>query len=186
MGAKEETDSRVAAVIMGMVDSLIAKFAAVLPGMAGKGLAAMSDVLKEKDITIWDKTVDSWVAKGYCDADTGEVLKKFRDDVTFLGPLMTVMIRVKMLMLLMSSSMDVVGLDRQYDLMSKTTPNPAPADNLVRSMIIDPARATENRAQMKRLGYSDTQIDNIILSHYNVVGEGTIMINYLRGNIDSD
>jgi len=186
MALKEEIESRVSEWGIGAVNTLMAKSIETLPGFIAKTIESLTGVMKSGDVKAWDKTVDMWVEKKFLDADTGEVLKNLRDETPWLGALTTLIIRIRMLLLLQSSSMDVVALDRQYDLMSKTTPNPAPADNLVRSMIIDPARASENRAQMKRLGYSDTQIDNIILSHYNVVPEGVIATNFLRGNIDSD
>ncbi len=186
MGQKEEVDSRVGLLTQGLINNLLTGFTSVIPGMFSRTIGAFDDTFKANAVAAWDKTIALWVEKNFCDADTGEMLKKLRDDTSPMGTITTIFIRIRMLLLLISSAVDVMGLDRQYDLMSKTTPNPAPADNLVRSMIIDPARASENRLQMKRLGYNDTQIDNIILSHYNVVGEGTIMVNYLRGNIDSD
>ena len=75
-------------------------------------------------------------------------------------------------------------LEKQYDIMGNTTPHPAPVDNLVRSMIIDPGRATENRAQLKKHGFNETQIDNIILSYYRTVDEGTLRMLYLREHIN--
>ena len=186
MGQKEEVDSRVGIILKGIIDGISSAFATTMPGIFATGIQNFSDVIVKGDITQWDKTVDMWVTSGYCDTDTGGAIKEWGRATGLVGLWMRTAIRIQMIQLLISSTLDVVGLDRQYDLMSKTTPNPAPADNLVRSMIIDPARATENRAQMKRLGYSDTQIDNIILSHYNVVPEGVIATNFLRGNIDSD
>jgi len=186
VGQKEEVDSRVGIILKGIIDGISSAFATTMPGIFATGIQNFSDVIVKGDITQWDKTVDMWVTSGYCDTDTGGAIKEWGRATGLVGLWMRTAIRIQMIQLLISSTLDVVGLDRQYDLMSKTTPNPAPADNLVRSMIIDPARATENRAQMKRLGYSDTQIDNIILSHYNVVPEGVIATNFLRGNIDSD
>jgi len=186
VGQKEEVDSRVGIILKGIIDGISSAFATTMPGIFATGIQNFSDVIVKGDITLWDNAVDMWVTSGYCDTDTGGAIKEWGRATGLVGLWMRTSIRIQMIQLLISSTLDVVGLDRQYDLMSKTTPNPAPADNLVRSMIIDPARATENRAQMKRLGYSDTQIDNIILSHYNVVPEGVIATNFLRGNIDSD
>jgi len=83
----------------------------------------------------------------------------------------------------MESIMEIYGLKNQYDHLQSTMPNPAPADNLVRAMILDPARTTDNRTQLKRLGYNDKQIDNIILSYYRTTGEDTLRTAYLRGTI---
>jgi len=186
MGQKEEVDSRIGLVMQGLIDNATSGFTAVIPGMISKVIGAFSDALKDNAVAAWDKTINTWIDKNWLDTDTGEMLRTLRDETFPVGTITTILIRIRMLLMLISSAVDVMKLDRQYDLMAKTTPNPAPADNLVRSMIIDPTRATENREQMKRLGYSDTQIDNIILSHYNVVPEGAIRINFLRGNIDSD
>ena len=186
MAQKEEVDSRIGLIMGGLIDKIVGGLGAAVPGLVGKGLEALSDSLQENAKTQWDKMVSEWQTKGFFDTDTADLLRKLRDETFPAGTITTIVIRIRMLFMLISSVVDVLGLDRQYDLMSKATPSPAPADNLVRSMIIDPSRATENRAQMKRLGYSDTQIDNIILSHYNVVPEGVIATNFLRGNIDSD
>ena len=172
--------------MQGLIDNATSGFTAVIPGMISKVIGAFSDALKDNAVAAWDKTINTWIDKNWLDTDTGEMLRTLRDETFPVGTITTILIRIRMLLMLISSAVDVMKLDRQYDLMAKTTPNPAPADNLVRSMIIDPTRATENREQMKRLGYSDTQIDNIILSHYNVVSEGAIRINFLRGNITSD
>jgi len=186
MPQKEEVDTRVGLLAQGLIDNLTGGFTKVIPGMIAKAMEGLSDSMKENAVKAWDFTVNEWVDKNFCDADTGEMLKKLRDETFPIGTITTIYLRIQMLLTLIKSAVEIMGLDRQYDLMSQTTPNPAPAEALVRSMIIDPARATENREQMKRHGYSDTQIDNIILSHYTTVPEGAIRINYLRGNITSD
>lgn len=186
MGQKEEVDTRIGLVMQGLIDNATSGFTAVIPGMVAKTMGAFSDALKDNAVAAWDKTINTWIEKNWLDADTGDMLKTLRDETFPIGTITTIIIRIRMLLMLISSAVDVMKLDRQYDLMAKTTPNPAPAENLVRAMMLDPTRATENREQMKRLGYSDTQIDNIILSHYNLVPEGAIRINFLRGNISSD
>ena len=186
MGQKEEVDSRIGLIMQGLIDNATTGFTAVIPGMVGKTLGALSDALKDNAVSAWDKTINTWIEKNWLDDDTGEMLKTLRDETFPIGTITTIIIRIRMLLMLISSAVDVMKLDRQYDLMAKTTPNPAPAESLVRAMMVDPTRATENRAEMKRLGYSDTQIDNIILSHYRLVPEGGIRINFLRGNITSD
>jgi len=186
MAQSDEVDTRIGLVMQGLIDNATSGFTAVIPGMVAKTMGAFSDALKDNAVAAWDKTINTWIEKNWLDDDTGAMLKTLRDETFPIGTITTIIIRVRMLLMLISSAVDVMKLDRQYDLMAKTTPNPAPADSLIRAMMVDPTRATENRAQMKRLGYSDTQIDNMILSHYNLVPEGTIRINFLRGNITSD
>jgi len=186
MAQKEEVDTRIGLVMQGLIDKFNSGLFNVLPGLVGAYIQAMSDNLVSSDKNSWAKNVDVWIESGYIDNDTGDVLKNTIDEVHPWGGIFATLIKIKMILFWVDSAVEIMKLDRQYDLMSKTTPNPAPADNLVRSMMIDPSRATENRAQMKRLGYSDTQIDNIILSHYNLVPEGAIRVNFLRGNITSD
>jgi len=186
MGQKEESEKTVGILMQGLIDNATTGLTSVIPGMVEKTLGAFSDALKDNAVAAWDKTINTWIDKNWLDTDTGDMLKTLRDETFPIGTITTIIIRVRMLLMLVSSAVDVMKLDRQYDLMAKTTPNPAPAENLVRAMMLDPTRATENRDQMKRLGYSDTQIDNIILSHYNLVPEGAIRVNFLRGNITSD
>jgi len=186
MGQSDEVDSRVGLLMQGLIDKINTGFVAAIPGIYLKAVETLGGALKDNAVKAWDKTINTWVEKEWLDDDTGDMLRQLRDDTFPIGTITTIIIRIRMLLMLISSVVDVMQLDRQFDMMAKTTPNPAPADNLVRSMMVDPARATENRAQMKRLGYSETQIDNIILSHYNMVSEGTIRINFLRGNINKN
>ena len=186
MGQKEEVDSRVGLLMQGLIDNAAGGFTNVIPGMVQKAMESMSGAMKDKAAGAWDQIVNEWIDKEWIDDDTGDMLRTLRDETFPVGTVTTIIIRIAMLKMLISSAVDVMKMGRQYDMISRTTPNPAPADSLVRSMILDPTRATENRAQMKRLGYNDTQIDNIILAHYAVVPEGVIRINFLRGNITSD
>lgn len=186
MSTEEEIDTRTGILLQGLIDNLTGGIAGAAPGMVKNYIQALSDTTVSVDVSAWDTTVDEWQGYGFFDAGTGDVLKQLGQATGLIGLFMRTSTRVKMIQMLLETTMEVVGLDRQYDLMSQTTPNPAPADNLVRAMMLDPGRSTENRDQMKRLGYDDTQIDNIILSHYNLVPEGVIRINFLRGNIDSD
>ncbi|MEF9437230.1 MAG: hypothetical protein L0922_00190 [Candidatus Mariimomonas ferrooxydans] len=64
-----------------------------------------------------------------------------------------------------------------------TTPHPAPVEVLIQSAIIDPGRTTENRAQLKKHGFDETQIDNLFLAAYKTLDEGTLRILYLRDEI---
>jgi len=186
MATKEELDSRLGILGQGLIDNAFSGFAAVIPGMVQKTIESLGEALQGNATAAWDSTINEWIDKNFCDADTGAMLRNLRDE-TFPGGLITTMfIRIRMLTTLISSAADIMKLDRQYDLQSRTTPHPAPVDNLVRSMIIDPGRSNENRDQLKRHGYSDQQIDNIILSYYAKVPEGAIRTNYLRGNINSD
>jgi len=186
MGQSEETDTKIGLLMQGLIDNLLGGFTAVIPGMVKGSMEALSDSMKDNANKAWLSTINEWVSKGFCDVDTGEILKRVKDETFPVGTLTTIVIRIQMLMMLIKSVSDVMTTERMYDLMSKTTPNPAPPEALVSAMMIDPARATENRDQMKRLGYSNTQIDNIILAHYRRVEEETIRTLYMRKIYTSD
>lgn len=166
------------------IEGIIAKFIEGIPGITTKINDSLSTFYHSGPFKNWDDAVNEWVTKGFCDKDTGDILKKLKEDSFPGGFIVTLYMRIQMISILMSSVANVMGLDRQYALLAQTTPNPAPIENLVRSMIIDPSRASENRAKMKQYGYDNTQIDNIILSFYNMVDLETIRLNYLRGNYD--
>ena len=184
MATKEEVEARVGFTLQGVIESLLTLFDTVIPGYIRSGFESLNEMRLAGDQSNWDNTVNDWVNRGFIDDDTGQVLRQLRVETSPVSAIATIMVKVNMLTTIIQSTMDMVGLDRQYDLLSRTTPNPAPVDALVRSMIIDPARATENRTQMMRLGYSDTQIDNIILSYYRTIDENTLRDCYLRGIID--
>lgn len=133
----------------------------------------------------WAAWVQDLVEDKRCDQDTADLLKEGFDMYPFpVNLIYYISIILKVHRTQTEKAMEVFALDRQYDNLAQTTPHPAPVDNLVRSMIIDPARSTENRAELKKHGFSDLQIDNIILSYYRTVEEGTIRTNFLRKNID--
>uniref|UniRef100_A0A6H1ZU05 Putative carbamoyl phosphate synthetase n=1 Tax=viral metagenome TaxID=1070528 RepID=A0A6H1ZU05_9ZZZZ len=186
MATPEELESRNQMLLQGLVNSLTGGFVNVMPGLVNTITETLSGMLRDNAVRAWDATINEWVSKNFCDADTGQMLRRLRDETFPIGTITTVVMRISMLLTLIKSVAEVMTLDRQYNMLSQTTPHPAPVDNLVRSMMVDPGRANENRTQMKRLGYSDTQIDNIILSHYALVPEAVIRVNYLRGNITSD
>jgi hypothetical protein len=183
MANKEEIDNRVAFSQLTLIDKLFMKLDFAIGGLwksFWKGVTGTETVAAKNS---WNAKVQVWIDKGFIDKDTGDLLKRLREEEEPVGWISSLITHLNMFKMLIDSSMQVAGLDRQYDLMQKTTPHPAPVDYLVRSMIIDPTRATENRTQLKRHGFSDTQIDNIILSHYTVVNEDVIRTNFLRGNI---
>jgi len=179
------------------VDTSNLNLLAKIANMAGVSALGVSEELAEKLIKQSDKSTkfmnqggwhtfcDGLVPK-FCDQDTADSLKQFVDYPFPWGGILMVMAILKVKMTDLESVMNIYGLDRQYSDQEKTTPHPAPLDNLVRAMMIDPARSSENKAQLKRLGYSDLQVSNIILSYYRTVEEGVIRTNYLRGNITSE
>ena len=133
----------------------------------------------------WDNWCDKLATDKYIDTDTAQRLKPLSRYRFPWGGVLMMLTLLKVRLTDLSAVLEIYELDRQYDIMGDTTPHPAPVDNLVRSMIIDPGRATENRAQLKKHGYSELQIDNIILSYYRTVDEGTLRTLFLRGIIDT-
>lgn len=131
----------------------------------------------------WDGWADNLVKNKHVDQDTADLLKGLKDLNWPLNWLAFTLLPLIISKKTIEASMDIFQLDAQYAAQSSTTPHPAPVDNLVRSMIMDPARSNENREQLKRLGYDKTQQDNIILSYYRTTEEGVIRTNFLRGNI---
>lgn len=129
----------------------------------------------------WNAYLDKLVADKTIPSDTAILLKTITDDPFPMGFIQMVMARMKIFSTEIETMINIYGADRQYYAQSQTTPHPAPADALIRSMIIDPKRTTENRQQLKRLGYDNTQIDNLVLSYYKTVDEGTVRMLYLRG-----
>ena len=135
----------------------------------------------DKSDLAWNDWCDDWVKAGKMPQDTADMLKKAMDAAFPFDFFAGIMIRMKMFSGEIEAMTNIYGLDRQLIHMAATTPLPAPVDNLVRSMIIDPGRSTENRAELAKHGFDKTQIDNIILSYYRTTEEGTIKTAYLRG-----
>ena len=134
----------------------------------------------------YNQWIHSLVTSGKIDSDTANLLGQVQNDPFPMDFLEMLMIRIKVFNTELENMMSIYGLDRQYSFMAQTTPNPAPVDNLIRSMIIDPGRSTENRAELKKYGFDDTQIENIILSYYRTIDEGTLRDCYLRGVITEE
>jgi len=137
----------------------------------------------DKSDLAWNDWCDTWVKDKKMPQDTADMLKGAMDAPFPFDFIAGIIIRMQLFMGEIESMTNIYNLDRQYTHMAATTPNPAPIDNLVRSMIIDPGRATENRAELAKHGFDKTQVDNIILSYYRTIDEGTIRTEYLRGII---
>lgn len=165
-GLKEVLDTQ-ASFLNGVGDFFSSQF--ILPG-----------------VVTWEDFCNDLVTGGYIDQSTADTLKQLKKEAPFAGFIVMLAVKIMLYIKNFTSVLDVFSADRQYNLLAQATPNPAPAEALVSSMMIDPSRASENRAQMKRLGYNDTQIDNIILSAYRRVDEGTIRTNYLRGHYTTE
>lgn len=134
----------------------------------------------------WVKYCDSLASDGYCDQETADLLKTISNygfPVSWIGK---VVIPIMFIMKLFGTFVDIFGLDKQYDAQAIGTPHPAPVESLVKAMIIDPGRSSENRAQLKRHGFNEQQIDNIILSFYRTTDENTVRQMFLRGILDND
>ena len=156
------------------------------PELTRSFIESLETYIPKPDREKWVKWADNLVTSGFVDKDTADLLKGANEYNFPLNILAYTIIPLMIMMRDMTNNLDIYALDRLYAAQAKTTPHPAPVDNLVRSMMVDPGRANENREQLKRLGFSDLQIDNIILSYYRLVPEEVLRINYLRGNIDED
>uniref|UniRef100_A0A6M3LCZ5 Uncharacterized protein n=1 Tax=viral metagenome TaxID=1070528 RepID=A0A6M3LCZ5_9ZZZZ len=184
MALDKETEIRSALVYDQIASKLSAEHAAKIEANWAKIFGVFEGKLKVPGVVQWDEYVADLVAKGFIDQDTAETLKDFNKDP---GPIRWILlIAVKLLIATknLTTHLDVYETDRLYNLMARATPNPAPPDALIGSMKVDPARSGENRAQMKRLGYNDTQIDNMILATYRLVEEQSIRTLWLRGHYD--
>jgi len=183
MGQKDENEKLVHGWLFKIAEKIADSFVERLPAFSQKAWKGFEDNVPKQSQTNWEKWCNDLVKQGYCDQDTADLMKPVRGWSFPFGAIMTFMIQFKSLFTDIDAILNIYSLDRQYDSLAKTTPNPAPVDNLVRSMIIDPARSKENRTELKKHGYSDTQIDNIILSYYRTTDENTVRMLFLRGII---
>jgi hypothetical protein len=149
-------------------------------------LDAVYDIQDVKETSRWEKKCDSWASSGQIDQSTADFLKQVPGQEPLVAGILKALIPISLFFKWMSAANDIASLEFQYKNLAKSTPNPAPVEFLVRSMMIDPTRATENRKEMKKFGYDDTQIDNIILSAYKLYDESTIRTAFLRGIISQE
>ena len=185
MGFKEEIEAQYGSVLGYVIKQSLNEVLKVLPLYTGDIIKALTDKAAPGGVVGWDDFLDKIVKEGYCDQATADTLKGLKKEVPLLFWVLAVFLKLVLWSKTLTNSLDIYNLDRQYKLMAQAGPNPAPIENLVLSMMIDPKRSTENRAEMRKYGFNDTQIDNIILSHYRKIEEGQIMTLYLRGHYDS-
>lgn len=164
--------------------NIVTKYYEFIPNLIKAQWDQLEKQFPKPGTETWKTWAQYLVETDRMDQDTANELKKLIDYpfplnvIYFIGAVLAVTKAE------LEAVMSIHALDKQYDLLGHTTPHPAPLDNLVRSMIIDPGRSTENRAELKRLGYSEGQIDNIVLSYYRTIDEGTLRTLYLRGEIN--
>ncbi|KKL65416.1 hypothetical protein LCGC14_2155210, partial [marine sediment metagenome] len=185
MGLEEAANKNTQSFVMRVANRIAGSFVDVAPNLAFNIIGAWEKLTVFFSNEAWDNWCNRQATDGYIDQDTAESLKPMSRYRFPWGGVLMMLTLLKVRMTDLNAVLEIYELDRQYDLMGQTTPHPAPVDNLVRSMIIDPGRATENRAQLKKHGYSELQIDNIILSYYRTVDEGTLRTLFLRGIIDT-
>ncbi len=131
---------------------------------------------------MWDNWCDRLAAEPnpLCDQATANSLKELSDKPFPWGAILMLMTILKVKLSDLEAIMNIYTLDRQYAEMAGATPHPAPVGDLVRSAIIDPGRTTENRAQLKRHGFDEEQINNIFLAQYRTLDENTLRVLYMR------
>ena len=181
MGFKDDTEGLGKSWFRNFAAQLWANIIPNLPPIISNIFAEIQKATPSPVDVNWTNWVDKLVFDKIIPADTAKLLKGIADDPFPLGFLEMLMTRIKIFSTEIESITNIYGLDRQYLAMEKTTPNPAPVAALIQSMILDPKRTTENRQQLKKHGFNNTQIDNLILSYYKTVDEGTVRMLYLRG-----
>ncbi len=186
MGLSDNIKKAVIADFGVLISPLAGGLAATAPVWGGALKDAFQDAFPKWTDAGWEKWVDSLAKEKYIDTDTAALIKSVKEFPGFLKVLAHVIIPLQLMGTLASAGVEIAKLDIQYSELGKTTPHPAPVDALVQAMILDPTRSTENRGQLKRHGYSDTQIDNIILSHYARLDPTTVRDNFFRGHFTQD
>ena len=183
MGQDDAAGTKIGTLLLKVAKMLPGAWVTAIPGLISKVIEAIRvsvPTMKSDDWAVW---CDKLVTDKVCDEKTAAGLKTLSSYDFPWGMWFMFRAVFKVRSAELEGVMNVYGLNTQYDVQEEQTPHPAPASDLIQAMIIDPARSNENRAQMKRLGFSNTQIDNMVLARYRTVEEGAIRTNFLRGNI---
>lgn len=157
-----------------------------IPGALRNSMKVLADDLPSAQ----DMKFINWVNKmkedGIIDESVAKMLNNQVQELPDFAGLIAFWLRIQVVMTSVQTMMQITSQSDQYNLQSQTTPHPADKDSLIRAMIIDPSRTSENRKQLGRLGYSKEQIDNLILAYYQTYQEDTIRDLYLRGELDKN
>ena len=164
--------------------NLISKYYDFLPSLVKLSWDEVKKQFPNLDGPAWNTWVQQLVVDERMDQGTANELKKIIDYPFPLNIMNFVMAVAGVTMTDIKAVMEVYALETQYKILSGTTPHPAPVDALLRSAIIDPGRTTENRTKLGEHGFNETQIDNMFLSMYKTLDEGTLRTLYLRGHIN--
>jgi len=186
MGQDEEYNSELLRTMLGLADKVAADSVVNVDKKIPRAVQALMGTLPKYDKNAWTDVLKRWVKLGLISEETMNALANVPDQFGILNFIVGLILILKMITAELDQDIAAFGMDRQQKLIAKAGIVPAPVEALVRSMMVDPGRATENRAEMKKYGYNDTQIDNIILAAYQLIDLNTIRINYLRGNYDTD
>lgn len=186
MAQKEASDTNFANNLTKVADYMTTASSNIFESIAGNIVKLIANKLKDVPASDWASTVDGWVRGNFISESTATFMKSLSNQPITIRVISFLIAPLIIYFKNFTNAIDITTLESQYRQMAATGVTPAPVNNLVKSMIIDPARSSENRAEMKKYGYNDTQIDNIILSAYNTVPEGAIQLLYLRGFYDND
>lgn len=186
MGTKEGTEKAGESFFRKLVANMWKSFIGEAPQTLDVIMDEFKKRTKQHDPKAWARFCDNCVERKIMDRNTADLILTIEKEPFPYDFFESIMIRMSVFTHNIESIMSIYDLERQYAHLASTHPNPAPADALIRSMMIDPKRTNENRAQLAKYGYDKTQIDNMILSYYRTTEEGTIRACYLRGIITNE
>ncbi|MBA7471388.1 hypothetical protein ES707_06694 [subsurface metagenome] len=186
MGQKDASDKNNENMLFKIASNVATGFHAQGPAIVKMVLDEGTKQMPEETEEGWNAWCNKMVSEKWIDSDTAVMLKALSRWSKAERAVIKPLLKISLFFGRYQKMLAISSLDAQYSFMQLATPHPAPVDNLVRSMIIDPARSTENRGELKKHGFNDLQIDNIILSYYRTVDEGTVRTCFLRGVITEE
>jgi len=124
MATKDEVENRINLSLKYILEFGIGRLIGATPAGVDALFKRTREWFKTGDQAAWESWVDQWVKKGFCDKDTGDMLKQITVEEGFWGPLVSLLMYIEVITTVYKSGIEILKFDRQYDLMSKTTPHP--------------------------------------------------------------
>ena len=137
--------------------NLVSKYYDFLPQLIKLAFEEVQKQLPGSGANSWLLWADSLVTSKRIDQEMADEIKRLISEPFPLGIIYFIMAVFGVNKAEFESLMSVYMLEKQYDIIGNNTPHPAPVEVLIQSAIIDPGRTTENRVQLKRHGFNETQ-----------------------------
>ena len=155
----------------------------VLPAMIIKFLQSIAGGYKDFARASFLRSLNFFAKKGLIDEEDIEALFDFADQVKVFKPFILIFFTLMLMVNLLKIKMSVMGGTFMQEQSAKHSPIPPSPSDIIQGAFIAPEKTGEIRDRMKASGLSDSDLDLMFLSRYQLYPEEAVARLFLRGEL---